>query len=33
MVNNGVLRLNEAQQVNEMLGKNLGANFTVVDTS
>ncbi|KAJ3902419.1 GMP synthase [Lentinula edodes] len=33
MVNNGVLRLNEAQQVHEMLNKNLGINLTVVDAS
>ncbi|KAJ3740449.1 hypothetical protein DFH05DRAFT_405423 [Lentinula detonsa] len=33
MVDNGVLRLNEAQQVYEMLNKNLGINLTVVDAS
>jgi GMP synthase (glutamine-hydrolysing) len=33
MVDNGVLRLNEAQQVNEMLNKDLGVNLTVVDAS
>lgn len=33
MVDNGVLRLNEAQQVEEMLKKNLGVNLTVVDAS
>ncbi|KAE9392382.1 GMP synthase [Gymnopus androsaceus JB14] len=33
MVDNGVLRLNEAEQVNEMLNKNLGVNLTVVDAS
>ncbi|KAF7374112.1 hypothetical protein MSAN_00292300 [Mycena sanguinolenta] len=33
MVDNGVLRLNEAKQVNEMLNKNLGVNLTVVDAS
>ncbi|KAJ2917562.1 hypothetical protein MD484_g2870, partial [Candolleomyces efflorescens] len=33
MVDNGVLRLNEAQQVYEMLNKNLGVNLTVVDAS
>ncbi|KAF5362790.1 hypothetical protein D9757_011014 [Collybiopsis confluens] len=33
MVDNGVLRLNEAQQVNEMLNENLGVNLTVVDAS
>ncbi|KAJ4482860.1 hypothetical protein C8J55DRAFT_453708 [Lentinula edodes] len=33
MVDNGVLRLNEAQQVHEMLNKNLGINLTVVDAS
>ncbi|KAL4065015.1 hypothetical protein V8B97DRAFT_1985030 [Scleroderma yunnanense] len=33
MVNNGVLRLNEAQQVEEMLKQNLGVNLTVVDAS
>jgi len=33
MVNNGVLRLNEAQQVNDMLNKDLGVNLTVVDAS
>ncbi|KAJ3809070.1 hypothetical protein F5876DRAFT_78133 [Lentinula aff. lateritia] len=33
MVDNGVLRLNEAKQVHEMLNKNLGINLTVVDAS
>ncbi|CAK5268341.1 unnamed protein product [Mycena citricolor] len=33
MVDNGVLRLNEANQVNEMLNQNLGVNLTVVDAS
>ncbi|KAF9236289.1 hypothetical protein BU15DRAFT_89224 [Melanogaster broomeanus] len=33
MVDNGVLRLNEAKQVNEMLTKDLGVNLTVVDAS
>ncbi len=33
MVDNGVLRLNEAAQVDEMLNKNLGVNLTVVDAS
>ncbi|KAH0832836.1 hypothetical protein J3R83DRAFT_11763 [Lanmaoa asiatica] len=33
MVDNGVLRLNEAKQVNEMLNKDLGVNLTVVDSS
>ncbi|KAF9038342.1 GMP synthase [Hymenopellis radicata] len=33
MVDNGVLRLNEATQVYEMLNKNLGVNLTVVDAS
>ncbi len=33
MVDNGVLRLNEADQVYEMLNKNLGVNLTVVDAS
>ncbi|KAG6827913.1 GMP synthase (glutamine-hydrolyzing) [Tricholoma furcatifolium] len=33
MVDNGVLRLNEAAQVHEMLNKNLGVNLTVVDAS
>ena len=33
MVDNGVLRLNEAQQVEEMLKQNLGVNLTVVDAS
>lgn len=33
MVDNGVLRMNEAQQVHEMLNKNLGVNLTVVDAS
>ncbi|KAJ3877583.1 GMP synthase [Lentinula edodes] len=33
MVDNGVLRLNEAQQVHEMLNKNLGINLTVVNAS
>lgn len=33
MVDNGVLRLNEAQQVNDMLNKDLGVNLTVVDAS
>ncbi|KAI0052259.1 GMP synthase [Auriscalpium vulgare] len=33
MVDNGVLRMNEAKQVNEMLNKDLGVNLTVVDAS
>ncbi|OJA15851.1 hypothetical protein AZE42_09899 [Rhizopogon vesiculosus] len=33
MVDNGVLRLNEAQQVNDMLNKDLGVNLIVVDAS
>jgi GMP synthase (glutamine-hydrolysing) len=33
MVDNGVLRLNEAKQVNEMLNRDLGVNLTVVDAS
>ncbi|TEB11620.1 GMP synthase, partial [Coprinellus micaceus] len=33
MVDNGVLRMNEADQVYEMLNKNLGVNLTVVDSS
>ena len=33
MVDNGVLRLNEAQQVNDMLNKDLGVNLTIVDAS
>ncbi|KAJ6600858.1 hypothetical protein B0H10DRAFT_2167445 [Mycena sp. CBHHK59/15] len=33
MVDNGVLRLNEAKQVDEMLNKDLGVNLTVVDAS
>ncbi|KAF7308367.1 hypothetical protein HMN09_00685300 [Mycena chlorophos] len=33
MVDNGVLRLNEASQVNAMLNKDLGVNLTVVDAS
>ena len=33
MVDNGVLRLNEAQQVEVMLKQNLGVNLTVVDAS
>ncbi|TFK65108.1 GMP synthase [Pluteus cervinus] len=33
MVDNGVLRMNEAKQVYEMLNKNLGVNLTVVDES
>ncbi|KAG6910267.1 GMP synthase (glutamine-hydrolyzing) [Tephrocybe rancida] len=33
MVDNGVLRINEAAQVNEMLNKDLGVNLTVVDAS
>lgn len=33
MVDNGVLRMNEADQVYEMLNKNLGVNLTVVDAS
>ncbi|KIM55504.1 hypothetical protein SCLCIDRAFT_1221062 [Scleroderma citrinum Foug A] len=33
MVDNSVLRLNEAQQVEEMLKQNLGVNLTVVDAS
>ena len=31
MVDNGVLRLNETQQVNVMLNEDLGVNLTVVD--
>ena len=33
MVDNGVLRLNEGQQVYDMLNKDLGVNLTVVDAS
>jgi GMP synthase (glutamine-hydrolysing) len=33
MVDNGVLRLDEAKQVYEMLNKELGVNLTVVDAS
>ena len=33
MVDNGVLRLNEAKQVNDMLNKSLGVKLTVVDAS
>ena len=33
MVDNGVLRLNEAKQVHDMLNKDLGVNLTVVDAS
>ncbi|TFK98908.1 GMP synthase [Pterulicium gracile] len=33
MVDNGVLRLNEATKVNTMLNKDLGVNLTVVDAS
>lgn len=33
MVDNGVLRLNEAKQVYERLNKELGVNLTVVDAS
>lgn len=33
MVDNGVLRLNEAKQVERMLKENLGVNLTVVDAS
>ncbi len=33
MVDNGVLRLDEARQVNVMLNKDLGVNLTVVDAS
>ncbi|BGO96963.1 GMP synthase (glutamine-hydrolyzing) [Rhodotorula toruloides] len=33
MVDNGVLRLNEAQQVHKMLCEDLGVNLTVVDAS
>lgn len=33
MVDNGVLRLNEAEQVHQMLKKNLGVNLTIVDAS
>jgi len=33
MVDNGVLRLNEAAQVNDMLNKDLGVNLTIVDAS
>jgi GMP synthase (glutamine-hydrolysing) len=33
MVDNGVLRMNEAKQVEEMLSSNLGVNLTVVDAS
>ncbi|KAG2354286.1 hypothetical protein BDR07DRAFT_1454165 [Suillus spraguei] len=33
VVDNGVLRLNEAQQVNDMLNKDLGVNLTVTEAS
>ncbi|KZW01377.1 GMP synthase [Exidia glandulosa HHB12029] len=33
MVDNGVLRMNEAKEVREMLSENLGINLTVVDAS
>ena len=33
MVDNGVLRLNEAKQVHETLNRDLGVNLTVVDAS
>ncbi|KAF8228340.1 GMP synthase [Tricholoma matsutake] len=33
MVDNGVLRMDEAKQVHEMLNKDLGVNLTVVDAS
>ena len=33
MVDNGVLRLNEASQVHTMLNQDLGVNLTVVDAS
>ena len=33
MVDNGVLRMDEAKQVREMLGEHLGVNLTVVDAS
>jgi GMP synthase (glutamine-hydrolysing) len=33
MVDNGVLRSNEAEQVHEMLKTNLGVNLTIVDAS
>jgi GMP synthase (glutamine-hydrolysing) B subunit len=33
MVDNGVLRRDEATQVNEMLNKDLGVNLTIVDAS
>lgn len=33
MVDNGVLRMNEAQQVHKMLCEDLGVNLTVVDSS
>lgn len=33
MVDNGVLRKNEAQQVHDMLNRDLGVNLTVVDAS
>jgi len=33
MVDNGVLRLNEAAQVDQMLRQNLGVNLTIVDAS
>lgn len=33
MVDNGVLRMNEAAQVHKMLSKDLGVNLTVVDAS
>lgn len=33
MVDNGVLRMDEAKQVNEMLSEHLGVNLTIVDAS
>jgi GMP synthase (glutamine-hydrolysing) len=33
MMDNGVLRLNEAQRVNDMLNRDLGFNLTVVGAS
>jgi len=33
MVDNGVLRRDEAAQVNDMLNKDLGVNLTVLDAS
>jgi GMP synthase (glutamine-hydrolysing) len=33
MVDNGVLRRDEAVQVNDMLNKDLGVNLTIVDAS